>query len=118
MACVGKHEVRQQLHRVPMQGARLLSARAVRREKRPFWWGILGGLVLAGYGVVATYQPPGLDFGRVYAAYGFVRCIFACVHLCPRPARRCPVRRPGSALDSVVRDSHNLGCRHGLWHPW
>eukprot|EP00802_Teleaulax_amphioxeia_P022087 Tamp_22499.p1 GENE.Tamp_22499~~Tamp_22499.p1 ORF type:complete len:167 (-),score=28.39 Tamp_22499:586-1062(-) len=40
------------------------------REKRPFWWGILGGLVLAGYGVVATYQPPGLDFGRVYAAYG------------------------------------------------
>ena len=40
------------------------------REGRPFWWGILGGLVLAAYGVIAAAQPPGLDFGRAYAAYG------------------------------------------------
>jgi drug/metabolite transporter superfamily protein YnfA len=57
--------------------------RTLRRDKRPFWWGIIGGLVLAAYGVVATYQPPGLDFGRVYAAYGFVCCTSACP-----PARR------------------------------
>ena len=84
-----------------MQGARLLSARAVRREKRPFWWGILGGLVLAGYGVVATYQPPGLDFGRVYAAYGFVRCACACVHLrlrAPAPAPCPPPSCPPNGL--------------------
>jgi drug/metabolite transporter superfamily protein YnfA len=58
-------------------------ARTLRRDKRPFWWAIIGGLVLAAYGVVATYQPPGLDFGRVYAAYGFVCCTCACP-----PARR------------------------------
>ena len=40
------------------------------REHRPLWLGILGGLALAGYGVVATFQPA--NFGRVYAAYGGV----------------------------------------------
>jgi drug/metabolite transporter superfamily protein YnfA len=60
-------------------------ARTLCRDKRPFWWGILGGLVLAAYGVVATYQPPGLDFGRVYAAYGFV--FFTCLPTRP-PAFR------------------------------
>jgi small multidrug resistance family-3 protein len=40
------------------------------------WWrdgahwalGVVGALVLFGYGIVPTYQPAG--FGRVYAAYG------------------------------------------------
>jgi small multidrug resistance family-3 protein len=40
------------------------------REGKPFWWGILGGIVLAMYGVIATLQPE--NFGRVYAAYGGV----------------------------------------------
>ncbi|MBE9011892.1 YnfA family protein [Pseudanabaenaceae cyanobacterium LEGE 13415] len=38
------------------------------REGKPWWWGLLGGLTLALYGVVATFQTA--DFGRVYAAYG------------------------------------------------
>ena len=40
------------------------------REHRPLWLGIVGSLALAGYGVVATFQPA--NFGRVYAAYGGV----------------------------------------------
>jgi len=41
------------------------------REGKPFYWGILGGVALALYGVVATFQSfP--TFGRVYAAYGGV----------------------------------------------
>ncbi len=39
------------------------------REGKPFYWGIIGGIALALYGVVATFQTfP--TFGRVYAAYG------------------------------------------------
>lgn len=40
------------------------------KEQKPLWYGILGGIVLALYGVVATLQPT--NFGRVYAAYGGV----------------------------------------------
>ena len=41
------------------------------REGKPSYWGIIGGLVLALYGVIATFQSfP--SFGRVYAAYGGV----------------------------------------------
>ncbi|GAM12462.1 protein of unknown function UPF0060 [Mesobacillus selenatarsenatis SF-1] len=41
------------------------------REGKPFYWGIGGGLALAIYGVIATFQSfP--SFGRVYAAYGGV----------------------------------------------
>ena len=40
------------------------------REGRSLTTGLLGGLLLALYGVAATYQPA--DFGRVYAAYGGV----------------------------------------------
>jgi len=39
------------------------------REGKPFYWGIVGGFLLALYGVIATMQTfP--SFGRVYAAYG------------------------------------------------
>ncbi|MHB1921150.1 MAG: YnfA family protein [Chitinophagaceae bacterium] len=38
------------------------------RENKPLWYGILGGIVLALYGVVATWQTA--NFGRVYATYG------------------------------------------------
>lgn len=40
------------------------------RGSHPFWLGIMGGIALAAYGVVATLQPA--HFGRVYAAYGGV----------------------------------------------
>ncbi|MFC4799708.1 YnfA family protein [Neobacillus sp. GCM10023253] len=41
------------------------------REGKPLYWGIFGGLILALYGVIATFQSfP--SFGRVYAAYGGV----------------------------------------------
>jgi len=47
------------------------------RDKYPFYWGIAGGIILAIYGVIATYQTfP--SFGRVYAAYGGV---FICLSL-------------------------------------
>jgi small multidrug resistance family-3 protein len=39
------------------------------------WLGLLGGVVLALYGVVATFQPAG--FGRVYAAYGGLFIVMA-----------------------------------------
>jgi small multidrug resistance family-3 protein len=40
------------------------------REDRPVWVGLAGALVVVLYGIIPTFQPPGLDFGKVYAAYG------------------------------------------------
>ncbi len=41
------------------------------REGKPFYWGVIGGIVLVIYGIIATFQHfP--SFGRVYAAYGGV----------------------------------------------
>lgn len=41
-------------------------------EGKTPWLAVLGVVVLALYGVVATLQPKNADFGRVYAAYGGV----------------------------------------------
>ena len=38
------------------------------KEDKPWWYGIIGGLTLAFYGIVATWQTS--DFARVYATYG------------------------------------------------
>ncbi|GAB2820503.1 YnfA family protein [Ferruginibacter profundus] len=38
------------------------------RDGKPFWYGIAGAVVLALYGVVATWQPA--NFARTYATYG------------------------------------------------
>ncbi|TJY44156.1 YnfA family protein [Cohnella pontilimi] len=39
------------------------------REERPLWYGTVGAIVLALYGIIPTIQKfP--NFGRVYAAYG------------------------------------------------
>ncbi len=38
------------------------------KEDKPFWYGLLGGFILALYGVVATLQSS--NFARVYATYG------------------------------------------------
>ncbi len=40
------------------------------REDRPLWVGLVGAAVVILYGIIPTFQPPTLDFGRVYAAYG------------------------------------------------
>jgi small multidrug resistance family-3 protein len=40
------------------------------KDGKPFWYGLLGGLILAFYGVVATLQTQ--NFARVYATYGGV----------------------------------------------
>lgn len=41
------------------------------REGKPVYFGIAGGLIIALYGIIATFQNfP--SFGRVYAAYGGV----------------------------------------------
>lgn len=38
------------------------------KEEKPIWYGVLGGLILALYGVVATLQTS--NFAKVYATYG------------------------------------------------
>ncbi len=38
------------------------------KEDKPWWYGLAGAVILALYGVVATWQPSG--FGRIYATYG------------------------------------------------
>lgn len=38
------------------------------KEDKPVWYGVLGGVILAAYGVVATLQTA--NFARVYATYG------------------------------------------------
>ena len=39
------------------------------RVHQPFWWAILGGLILVIYGFIPTLQPIS-NFGRVFAVYG------------------------------------------------
>jgi small multidrug resistance family-3 protein len=62
------------------------------REGRPWWIGVLGGLILIGYGVVATWQPA--NFGRVYAAYGGIFIVIAIIW--------------GWKVDGVVPDKYDL----------
>ena len=38
------------------------------REGKPWWYALIGGVVLMIYGVIPTFQQT--HFGRVYAAYG------------------------------------------------
>lgn len=46
------------------------------RESKPYWYGIIGSIILISYGVIPTLQNfP--TFGRVYAAYGGVFVILA-----------------------------------------
>lgn len=47
------------------------------KEDKPIWYGMIGGIILALYGVVATWQPEG--FGRVYATYGGIFILMALV---------------------------------------
>jgi small multidrug resistance family-3 protein len=47
------------------------------KEDKPWWYGIIGGIILALYGVIATWQSAG--FGRVYAAYGGIFILMALI---------------------------------------
>lgn len=49
------------------------------KEGKPLWYGIAGGIILAGYGIVATFQPA--VFGRVYATYGGFFIVMALIGL-------------------------------------
>ncbi len=40
------------------------------KEEKPIWYGILGGIILIAYGIVATFQTA--NFARTYATYGGV----------------------------------------------
>ena len=40
------------------------------KNDKPLWYGIVGGIILALYGIVATLQES--NFARVYATYGGV----------------------------------------------
>lgn len=62
------------------------------REEKPWWVGVLGGIILVGYGVVATWQPA--NFGRVYAAYGGIFIIMAIIW--------------GWKVDGVIPDKFDL----------
>jgi len=48
------------------------------RESRPWPFGLVGALVLVGYGVIPTFQESA-HFGRVYAAYGGVFVVLSLV---------------------------------------
>ena len=45
------------------------------KEGKPWWYGLLGSLILILYGVVATWQSTG--FGRTYATYGGIFVIMS-----------------------------------------
>jgi len=66
------------------------------REEKPWWVGVLGGLILVAYGVVATLQTA--NFGRVYAAYGGIFIVMAILW--------------GWKVDGIVPDRYDLigGC--------
>lgn len=45
------------------------------KEDKPWWFGLLGGIILALYGVVISYQVT--SFGRAYATYGGIFILLA-----------------------------------------
>jgi small multidrug resistance family-3 protein len=45
------------------------------KEDKPIWYGLAGGIILALYGVIATWQTA--SFGRVYATYGGIFIVLA-----------------------------------------
>jgi small multidrug resistance family-3 protein len=47
------------------------------KEGKPIWFGVSGCIILALYGVVATWQTA--NFGRVYATYGGIFIVMALV---------------------------------------
>jgi small multidrug resistance family-3 protein len=40
------------------------------RNAKPWWWALLGSVILVAYGFIPTLQPEQLTFGRAFAVYG------------------------------------------------
>ena len=51
------------------------------REGKPWWYALIGGVVLMIYGVIPTFQQT--HFGRVYAAYGGMFIVLSLLTLFP-----------------------------------
>ena len=47
------------------------------KEDKPWWYGVAGGVILALYGIIATWQTN--NFGRVYATYGGIFIVMALI---------------------------------------
>lgn len=47
------------------------------KEEKPFWYGLIGAVILVAYVVIATWQSA--NFGRVYATYGGIFIAMALV---------------------------------------
>lgn len=45
------------------------------KEDKPYWYGLIGAVILLLYGVIATWQTA--NFGRVYATYGGIFIVLA-----------------------------------------
>jgi len=62
------------------------------REDKSWWVGLLGGIILVAYGIVATLQTA--NFGRVYAAYGGIFIVMAIIW--------------GWKVDGVIPDRYDI----------
>ena len=62
------------------------------RENKSWWVGLLGGIILVAYGIVATLQTA--NFGRVYAAYGGIFIAMAIIW--------------GWKVDGVIPDRYDI----------
>lgn len=62
------------------------------RDGKSQWIGVLGGIILMIYGIVATFQTQ--NFGRVYAAYGGIFIAMAILW--------------GWKVDGIVPDKYDL----------
>jgi small multidrug resistance family-3 protein len=62
------------------------------RNNQSIGFGLAGGLMLAFYGVIATFQPA--NFGRVYAAYGGIFIVMAMLW--------------GCQVDKIVPDRYDI----------
>jgi len=47
------------------------------KQEKPWWYGLLGAIILASYGVVATWQTS--NFARVYATYGGIFIVMSLI---------------------------------------
>jgi len=62
------------------------------RDNKSWWLGLLGGIILVIYGIVATLQTA--NFGRVYAAYGGIFIVMAMIW--------------GWKVDGVIPDRYDI----------
>ncbi|WP_446897667.1 YnfA family protein [Clostridium sp. LBM24168] len=64
------------------------------RDGKSILFGLAGAVSLIIYGVIPTLQPPGYNFGRVYAAYGGIFIVLSILW--------------GWKIDNVIPDKFDL----------